>query len=312
MIKRTIAISNPAFLKKQDDQLIIKREEEENSVPIEDIGVLILDHWQITLTEAVMTAILANDGIIISCNKSHHPDGIMTPVSGNVIHAEILRAQVESSQPLRKQLWQQTMKAKILNQAAVLKNAAVAAEPLVRYAKSVRSGDPDNYEGRAAAYYWQRVFPTIPDFKRERDGLSPNHLLNYGYAVLRATVARGIVSAGLHPAIGIHHRNRYNAFSLADDLMEPYRPCVDVEVKKMLTECGDVIDLVPETKRRLLGVLTTDVLMGGERKPLQLAVTKTCSSLVQCFKKEKTKIAYPEMYFEGTSRREGNDSDASE
>jgi CRISPR-associated protein Cas1 len=306
MIKRTIVISNPSFLKKQDEQLILKQEEEEATIPIEDIGVLLLDHWQITLTEAVMTAILSNDGIIISCNKSHLPDGIMIPVTGNVIHAEILRAQVESSRPLRKQLWQQTIKAKILNQAALLKNIKIETKPLEHYAKSVRSGDPDNYEGRAAAYYWQRVFPSIPDFKREREGLIPNNLLNYGYAVLRATVARGIVSSGLHPAIGIHHKNRYNAFILADDLMEPYRPCVDAEVRLMLEEYGDVIDLVPETKRRLLGVLTTDVLMCGERKPLQLAVTKTCNSLVQCFKKEKTKIVYPELFFKE------NDTDAAE
>ena len=195
MIKRTICINNPAFLKKHDDQLVISRDKEVvDSIPIEDIGVLMLDHYQIALTDSCINAILANDGVIITCDETHHPSGIMLPVAGNSIHSEIFRAQIESSEPLRKQLWQQTMKAKILNQAAVLETKGLVAEPLEHYGKSVHSGDPDNYEGRAAAYYWKRVFPNIPDFKREREGLPPNHLLNYGYAVLRATVARGIVS----------------------------------------------------------------------------------------------------------------------
>jgi len=296
MIKKTICISNLSFIKKQDDQLIIEQGEEKSSIPIEDIGVLILDHWQITITKACLTAILSNDGVIISCNKSHHPDGIMLPISGNSIHSEILRSQVESSLPMKKQLWQQTIKSKISNQAELLKFAKTDAEPLRHYATKVRSGDPDNFEGRAAAYYWKHIFPSITDFIRDRDGMPPNHLLNYGYAILRATVARGLVSSGLHPAIGIHHRNRYNAFCLADDIMEPYRPFVDFRVCTMLDECGDVIDLVPETKRKLLEVLGVDVMLEGERKPLQLAISRTCNSVVQCFKKEKNKILYPEFY----------------
>jgi CRISPR-associated protein Cas1 len=295
MIKKTICISNPSFLKKQDEQLVIEQGENRQSIPIEDIGVLILDHWQITLTEACLSSMLSNGGVVISCSKSHHPDGIMLPVAGNALHEEILKSQIESSLPLKKQLWQQTIKTKILNQAALLQLQKINAEPLNHFAKNVRSGDPDNLEGRAAAYYWKNIFPTIPDFKRDRGGLPPNHLLNYGYSLLRAVVARGLVSSGLHPAIGIHHANRYNAFGLADDIMEPYRPFVDQIVIGMLEECGDVIDLVPETKRKLLEVLNIDVIMEEERKPLQLAVGKTCSSLVQCFKKERNKIIYPEF-----------------
>lgn len=302
MIKRTLIISNPAYIKKQDEQLVIEQsnqegEKQSSSVSIEDIGVLILDHWQITVTEACLSSIISNCGVVISCNKSHHPDGIMLPVAGNILHEEILGAQIESSIPLRKQLWQQTIKSKILNQAALLQHNKIKAEPLKHYAKNVRSGDPDNYEGRAAAFYWKNIFPTIPDFKRDREGLPPNHLLNYGYSLIRAIVARGLVSSGLHPAIGIHHSNRYNAFGLADDIMEPYRPFVDQRVLDMLRGCGDVIDLVPETKRKLLEVLNIDVVMDGERKPLQLAVSKTCSSLVQCFKKERNKIIYPDMLY---------------
>ncbi|TAK53486.1 MAG: type II CRISPR-associated endonuclease Cas1 [Bacteroidetes bacterium] len=297
MIKRTLCINNPAFLKKQDNQLVIERDKEViDTIPIEDIGVVILDHYQIALTGASINAILANDGVIITCDATHHPSGVLLPVAGNSLHSEIFRAQVESSIPLRKQLWMQTMKAKILNQAAVLEAKEIDAEPLQRYAKDVRSGDPNNYEGRAAAFYWKRVFPTLPEFTREREGVFPNVLLNYGYAVLRATVARGIVSAGLHPALGIHHRNRYNAFCLADDLMEPYRPFVDQIVQAMVEECGDIIDLVPETKRRLLSVLGNDVIIEGERKPLQLGISRTCSSLVKCFGKETAKILYPGFY----------------
>lgn len=295
MIKKTICISNPSFLKKQDEQLVIEQGENKQSIPIEDIGVLILDHWQITLTEACVSSVLSNGGVVISCGNSHHPDGIMLPIASNALHEEILKSQIESSMLMRKQLWQQTVKTKILNQAALLKLQKVNAEPLAHHAKNVRSGDPDNFEGRAAAFYWQNIFPAIPDFKRDREGLPPNHLLNYGYSLLRAVVARGLVGSGLHPAIGIHHSNRYNAFGLADDIMEPYRPFVDQIVIKMMEECGDVIDLVPETKRKLLEVLNTDVVMEEERKPLQLAVGKTCSSLVQCFKKERNKIIYPEF-----------------
>ncbi|MBI5216159.1 MAG: type II CRISPR-associated endonuclease Cas1 [Ignavibacteriae bacterium] len=295
MIKKTILINNSAFLKKQDDQLVIKRDEEESSVPIEDIGVLMLDHWQITVTDSVLNAILANEGIIITCDKTHHPSGVMLPISANSVHAEILRAQMESSLPLRKQLWQQTIKQKILNQAAVLEHIKVDIEPMKHYASKVRSGDPDNYEGRAAAFYWKRVFPTLPEFTRDPEGLSPNHLLNYGYAVLRASVARGIVSSGMHPALGIHHKNKYNSFSLADDLMEPYRPFVDEIVRKMIEESSEVIDLVPETKRNLLSFLGGDIVMEEERKPLQLGITRTCASLVKCFKKEATKMLYPEF-----------------
>ena len=326
MIKRTIIICNPSFLKKHDEQLVIDQGEQKSSIPIEDIGVLLLDHWQITITQGCITAILANDGIIISCDKSHHPDGVMIPVAGNAVHAETLRAQVESSLPFRKQLWQQTMKAKILNQAALLETplslergetaegggVSSIGDPLRHFAVKVRSGDPNNLEGRAAAYYWKHLFPPERKFKRERFGEPPNNLLNYGYALLRASVARGIVCSGLHPAIGIHHRNRYNAFCLADDLMEPYRPFVDSVVRTIVASRtsksettpsspppqggeNEPLELTPDLKKQLLVILGNDVLMEGERKPLQLAVGRTCASFAQCLRKETNKILYPEL-----------------
>jgi CRISPR-associated protein Cas1 len=340
LLKKTIIISNPSFLKKHDEQLVIDQGEQKSSIPIEDIGLLLLDHWQVTITQGCISAILANDGIIISCDKSHHPDGIMLPVSGNAVHAETLRAQVECSVPFRKQLWQQTIKTKILNQAALLEQLSaplsqsgrgvggegrtgVGGEALRHFAVKVRSGDPNNLEGRAAAYYWKNLFSADLKFKRERFGEPPNNLLNYGYALLRASVARGVVCAGLHPALGIHHRNRYNAFCLADDLMEPYRPFVDAVVRNIVMplvplapagrEVGlpaegggegqfgnqkseiENLELTPDLKKQLLVVLGNDVLMEGERKPLQLAVGKTCASLAQCLRKEANKILYPEF-----------------
>ncbi len=301
MLKRTIVVSNPAFLKKQDEQLIIKREnDQEDSVPIEDIGVLLLDNRQITITQACLSAILANNGIIINCDHTHHPDGILLPVAGNTVHAEILRAQLESSLPLRKQLWQQTIKAKILAQAFVLHSCGSNPEPLEYLASKVRSGDPENIEGRAAAHYWKNLFPpsTIGGLKftRERFGNPPNNLLNYGYSVMRASMARAVVSAGLHPAVGIHHKNRYNAFSLADDLMEPYRPFVDIAVHEIVVSGEPYDDLNPDLKRRLLLIFNDDVFMEGERRPLQLALMRTATSLTQTFQHETDSISYPEIH----------------
>jgi CRISPR-associated protein Cas1 len=296
MIKKTIIVSNPSYLKKENNQLVIEKEEKKDSVPIEDIGVLFLDHWQITVTQAVISAVLANNGVIINSDDAHHPDGMMVPIAGNTIHAEILRAQVESSLPLRKQLWQQTVKAKITNQAAHCELHNINADALKHFAGKVQSGDKENIEGRAAAAYWKIIFPASLEFTRDRNGLPPNNLLNYGYAILRASVARALVCSGLHPAIGIHHSNRYNAFSLADDVMEPYRPCVDMIVREIVMD-GDIPeDLSKQMKSRLLSVLNNDVLMDEERKPIQLAIARTASSLVLCLKKEALRICYPELY----------------
>lgn len=295
MIKKTICISNPSFLKKQDEQLVVEQGENKQTIPIEDIGVLILDHYQITATTSCLSAILANNGIIITCNKSHHPDGIMLPVEGHVTHAETLKAQVESSLPLRKQLWQQTIKTKINNQAYALHSSGSNPEPLLYISKQVKSGDTSNCEGRAAVAYWKNFFSSELKFRRDREGSPPNNLLNYGYTVLRAQMARAIVSAGLHPALGIHHKNRYNAFSLADDLMEPYRPFIDIVVRNIVvSECSYEL-LTPELKHRLLSTLNNDVYMENERKPLQLAVMRTATSLAQIFREEESKIAYPEI-----------------
>ena len=239
MIKSTLYFGNPAYLSLRNNQLIIRLPEVEKndtlpdsfkrdtvrSKPIEDIGVVVLDHKQITITSGVLEALLENNCAIITCDCKSMPVGLMLPLCGNTTQNERFRDQLDASLPLKKQLWQQTVKMKIENQATVLSKSRNCEIKNMRvWANDVRSGDPDNLEARAAAYYWKNLFPKIEGFTRDREGIPPNNLLNYGYAILRAVVARGLVSSGLLPTLGIHHHNRYNAYCLADDIMEPYRP----------------------------------------------------------------------------------------
>ena len=163
------------------------------------------------------------------------------------------------------------------------------------WANDVRSGDATNLEARAAAYYWKCLFPNIPDFTRMRNGVSPNNLLNYGYAIVRAIIARALVAAGLLPTLGIHHHNRYNAYCLADDIMEPYRPYVDELVYHIVEQYGaDNLSLTNEIKTALLSIPTIDVVISGKRSPLMVGVTQTTASLYRCFSGEQRIIAYPE------------------
>ena len=200
--------------------------------------------------------------------------------------------QLEASVPLKKQLWQQTVSQKIANQAAVLIGRKIEARNMLVWAKSVKSGDPENIEGRAAAYYWRNLFDKEIHFIRDRDGVPPNPLLNYGYAILRAVVARSLVSSGMLPTLGIHHHNRYNAYCLADDIMEPYRPYVDELVLDLIDEGHNGI-LDKEAKVKLLSVPVVDVDIAGRRRPLMIAVSETTSSLYRCFSGESRKIIFP-------------------
>ena len=219
----------------------------------------------------------------------------MLPLYGNTTQNERFRQQIEASLPLKKQLWQQTIKAKIENQASVLSDCSGEVVKCMRiWASDVRSGDPDNLEARAAAYYWKSLFPNIDGFTRDRDGVPPNNLLNYGYSILRAVVARGLVISGLLPTFGIHHHNRYNAYCLADDIMEPYRPYVDELVFRLVESYGSKIELSKEVKARLLTIPTIDVKIGGKRSPLMVAVGQTTASLYRCFTGELRRISYPE------------------
>jgi CRISPR-associated protein Cas1 len=266
------------------------------TIPIEDVGVVVLDNKQITITQGLMEALLDNNCAVITCDKSHLPVGLLLPLSGNTTQNERFRQQLDASLPLKKQLWQQTVQSKIGNQAAVLKKCRdVEIGNMVKWQNEVRSGDTDNLEGRAAVYYWKNMFPEIDDFTRDRDGVSPNNLLNYGYAILRAVVARSLVASGLLPTLGIHHHNRYNAYCLADDIMEPYRPYVDELVADYTDENGYPDELTLGIKRVMLSVPVLDVRINGQRSPLMLAAGQTAASLARCFSGESRKLVYPEL-----------------
>ncbi len=302
MIKRILYFGNPAYLSMRLNQLVVKvpgqKDDEDDKVrtlPIEDIGVIVLDNKQITVTQALMETLLDNNCALITCDSRHMPVGLMLPLYGNTVQNERFRQQIDSSLPLKKQLWQQTIQSKIMNQSAVLDwQTGEHHENMVVWAKAVRSGDPDNLEGRAAAYYWKTLFPEHLDFTRGQYEDEPNNLLNYGYAILRAIIARAIVSSGLLPTLGIHHHNRYNAYCLADDIMEPYRPYVDKLVCEIVDEY-DSLELTQEIKVKLLNIPVIEVVINGRRSPLMVAASTTTASLVKCFAGETRKILYPEM-----------------
>lgn len=309
MIKRTLCFSNPAYLSLKNAQMVIKLPEVEKAdvaelikaeavrtIPIEDIGVVVLDNRQITITQGLAESLLENNCAIITCDSTHLPVGLMLPLCGNTTQSERFRAQIDASLPLKKQLWQQTVQCKIRNQAAVLQNTrnAIVKNMLV-WTGEVKSGDSDNLEGRAAAYYWRNLFPDILGFTRDREGVPPNNLLNYGYAILRAVVARALVGSGLLPTLGIHHHNRYNAYCLADDIMEPYRPYVDALVCQLVADGHLTEELTVELKRELLQIPTLDVVINGKRSPLMIAVSMTTASLQKCYAGEIRKIVYPSI-----------------
>lgn len=307
MIKRTLYFSKPAYLCKKSNQLVIKQPEDNNStdkdekvvtIPIEDIGIVLLDNPQITLTHGLLTALLENNAALVTTDKKHLPSGLFLPLESNVLQSERFGNQINATVPLKKQLWQQTIKAKILNQAAVLKLADKPINKMLYWAKKVKSGDPDNYEGRAAAYYWKNIFPFEDDFIRDREGDAPNQLLNYGYAILRAIVARGLVASGLLPTFGIHHHNKYNAYCLADDIMEPYRPYVDFLVFRIIRNGEDFYEMDSSIKKQLLQIPTLDVFIENKRSPLLVGLQRTTASLAKCFNGEMRKIIYPEFNYE--------------
>jgi CRISP-associated protein Cas1 len=297
MIKRTLYFGNPAYLKTTTEQMVIEMQEtgETKTVPIEDIGLLILDHQQITITQALMAKLLAYNVALINCDTTHHPVGLLLNLDGNTLQSQKFQAQVEASVPLKKQLWQQTVTAKIQNQASLLKQQNKEAHFLSNLSKLVTSGDGGNNEAKAAAWYWKKLFVEIPDFRRDRYGFPPNNLLNYGYAILRAIVARSLVGSGLLPTLGIFHRNQYNAYCLADDIMEPYRPFVDGAVCRIMEQHKEWWELNTEKKKILLSIPAMDVLIDDQKSPLLNAVQRTTASLARCFEGKGRKISYAQF-----------------
>ncbi len=307
MIKRTLYFGNPAYLSRKNEQLVVRLPEVEKNdtlpetfkkeaqavIPIEDIGVVILDEQRVTITQGLMDGLLENNVALITCDKTHHPTGLMLNLAGNTLQSAKFKAQLDAGRPLVKQLWQQTIKAKITNQASVLKRLGKEASNMMKWAGDVKSGDPDNTEARAAAYYWKNVFPEIDGFRREREGMPPNNLLNYAYAILRAIIARSLVGSGLLPTLGIHHRNQYNHYCLADDIMEPYRPFADALVVEIIRNGEDYTDLSTSVKKQLLGIATVDVVFEDDRSPLMIAAQRTTASLAKCFEGTVKKLLYP-------------------
>jgi CRISP-associated protein Cas1 len=296
MIKRVLYFGNPAYLKIKDNQLIIEQpnKAEPTKAAIEDIGVIILDNPQITMSHTVLTRLLENNAAIITCDDKHLPTGMMLPLEGNSLQSERFRYQIDATEPLKKQLWQQTVSAKIRNQAVLLQQTGNNEKFLVRWSKEVKSGDEGNTEAKAAAYYWKHLFSSkINVFYRDRMGEAPDNLLNYGYAILRGMVARGLVSSGLLPTLGIHHHNKYNAYCLADDIMEPFRPFIDRLVWDMVHSGMPMEELTKEHKRILLGIAVMDVQFEGKNSPLMVGLQTTTASLAKCYAGESRKIIFP-------------------
>lgn len=308
MIKRTLYFGNPAYLRLRDRQLsiesLIDGETKHASVPVEDIGIVVIDHPQITLTSGLIQLLQEENVALVTCDYRHMPQSLLLPIEGNKVQQERYEAQIQASEPLKKQLWAQTVSQKIRNQAAVLDRLGINADYLVPLYRQVKSGDTDNCEATAAAFYWQSVFIRhLPGFRRvarlqgveQPSPPAPNNFLNYGYSILRATMARSLVCAGLLPTLGIFHRNRYNAYCLADDLMEPYRPYVDAMVHQMIADFGLPEELSREHKAVLLKIPAIDVLLDGEKSPLMIATQRTAVSLVKCLMGEQRKLLYPEL-----------------
>lgn len=302
MISRTLCINSPCHLKMRDNQLVasyshVAGQEElpDKTAPIEDLGFVVLEHRQITLSHVLLSKLVANNVAVICCDDKMMPCGMMLNLEGNSIQSERFRAQIEATEPLKKQLWQQTIVAKINNQAAVLAHWHIENKYLLSQSKLVKSGDSSNVEAKCSYYYWQYLFPSAWNFTRKREGGPPNNLLNYGYALIRATVARALVGAGLLPTLGIFHRNRYNAYCLADDIMEPYRQYIDFEVRQIVESTSILEPMMQEHKIKLLNLLNADVVIDGIKSPLQVGVQKTVNSLVKCYTGEARKLLLPSI-----------------
>ncbi|PKP16691.1 MAG: type II CRISPR-associated endonuclease Cas1 [Bacteroidetes bacterium HGW-Bacteroidetes-23] len=297
MIKRTLFFGKPAYLSTKNKQLVVSypsSEQAEKTVPIEDIGYVVLEHPQITLTNGLLMNLVQNKTAVITCDQQHLPCSFLQPLQGHSEQAERMRHQLNASIPLKKQLWQQTVTAKIENQAAHFQTRDKNPLRLKRYAKTVKSGDLGNEEALAAAFYFQNLFD-LPGFSRNQKGLAPNNLLNYGYAILRAVAARALVSSGLLPSVGIFHHNKYNAFCLAEDVMEPYRPFVDYLVYDIVNTGCNIEELSTALKTELLSIPAMDVFIDGQFSPLMNAMSRTTASLYECFEGSRRKILYPEM-----------------
>jgi len=293
MLKKSILVENKSAISTKNNQLLIKNDIREGVIPIEDIGFLVLDHQEIYISLPALNLLIDNNTSVIICGKSHLPNGLFLNLNSHHIQQEIFKNQIEASVPLKKQLWQQTIVEKITNQGVLLEKITGKRNNFDFLATKVLSGDTSNMEGVAANFYWKTFFEH--QFKRERFGDYPNNFLNYGYAILRAATARALSGSGLLNTLGIHHKSKYNAFALADDIMEPFRPIVDEKVYEIMQRYKEQ-ELNTEIKSELLQILTRTVYFKEEKSPLMVALQKTASSLQQCFTGERKKIKYPKLW----------------
>ena len=296
MIKRSLYFGNPAYLSTTKEQLVIRKKDcKDVSTPIEDLGIVVLDNQQITITHALLAKLMSNNVAVITCNETHHPTGMMLNLDGNTLQSMKFKAQINASIPLKKQLWAYTVAAKLRNQGNVLNSLGKNGDYLIDLARQVRSADAGNCEAQGAVYYWKHLFSETLDFQRERQGFPPNNLLNYGYAILRALVARCLTGSGLLPTLGIFHRNQYNAYCLADDIMEPYRPFVDTVVVGMSADGFYKSEIDSLAKQELLIIPAMDVQLNGQKSPLMNAVQRTTASLAKSFESKRVDLLYPEV-----------------
>jgi len=293
MLKKTLFFSKRCSLTTKNEQLVIKSEIREATIPIEDIGFVLIENQEAYVSIPALTKLIDNNVSVIFCNEKHMPTSMLLNLEGHHLQQSLFSAQISASEPLKKQLWQQTVKTKIKHQAQHLQLLKKPFNVLNFHESKVLSGDTDNREGVAAAHYWKHIFDF--DFKRDRHGDYPNLFLNYGYIILRAAVARAIAGSGLLSTLGIHHHNKYNAFCLSDDIMEPFRPLVDAKVVEIINTFPDK-ELTIEIKAELLKVLTQTVYFEDTKSPLMVALSTTTSSLQQCFKGEIRKINYPNLW----------------
>lgn len=293
MLKKSILLENKASISTKNLQLVIKTETRESTIPIEDIGYIVIDHPEIYLSIPALNLLIDNNTAVIICNTNHLPNGMFLNLNSHHIQQEIFKNQINASAPLKKQLWQQTITEKITNQGILLQKITSKNNNFEFLASKVLSGDSSNMEGVAANFYWKSFFEH--NFKRERFGDYPNNFLNYGYAILRAATARALSGSGLLNTLGIHHKSKYNAFALADDIMEPFRPIVDEKVAEIMQNYSEQ-ELNTAIKAELLQILTRTVYFKDEKSPLMVALQKTASSLQQCYTGERKKIKYPKLW----------------
>jgi CRISPR-associated protein Cas1 len=294
MIKRIVEVANPSYLHLKHKQLLIDQDHETVAqIPIEDIGALILEHSAISLTQPLIIECQKNNVAIIFCDEKHLPYSTILPIAeGNNLHNKILKQQINISEPTRKNLWKQIIAQKINNQANTLQQFNKPFTRLTKLASEVKSGDSANCEGLAAQYYWKALFGK--GFTRDQNADGINAVLNYGYSIIRAMIARSIVTAGLHPTIGLFHHNQYNALCLADDLMEPLRPWVDCIAYKLYQQDKN-IKISKEIKIPFLSLVSQNVKLNKKQMPMMVSMHYLMADLKRNFTKDTLKLTYPSL-----------------